>query len=135
MLSPRKQSPSFLIRSARAGECPSASAQLNYLVSLWAAACALGLKEADPLHQLRQHPARFLRAPASRGFFVLRIATQSFSMRRRNARSIRRRYAGPCGTTAFCDNKGPKAATRAKRRSKPAPTSVLQGGNDASRQI
>src|SRR5580692_8020249 len=43
-------------------------------------------------------------------------------------------FARPRRTPASWDNNDPKAATRAKRRPDPAPTSVVLGGN-ASRQI
>jgi hypothetical protein len=136
MLSPVSNHHRFL-----SGQLVQANAQarrrsLDYLVSLRATACALGLKEADLLHQAPATPAaRFLRAPASRGCFVLRIATHSFPCDAGTLVPSDAGTPGPCGTPAFWDNKDPKAATRAKRRSNPAPTSVLQGGNDASRQI
>ena len=86
--------------------------------------CALGLKEADPLHQpgntsgtlfARAGFSRMLCAPDSDPFLFHATGT-----------------LGPCGTPALWN---PKAATRATRRSNPAPTSVLQGGNGASRHI
>jgi hypothetical protein len=127
---PRKQSPSFLIRSARTGECPSASAQPGLPCVIASDGVRSAAKGGRPAPSAPATPAaRFLRAPASRGCFVFRIATHSFPCDAGTLVPSDAGTAGPCGTPAFWDNKDPKAATRAKRRSNPAPTSVLQGGN------